>query len=136
MSVQRRAHVEWEGNLPGGRGTFTAGSGTMEDMAVTWASRVERLDGKTSPEELLASSHATCFAMALAHTLAGRGAIGEGLTVEAVATLDDERLRIPKVDLDVCGEVGSPRSSSGARPRRPRRLARSPTPSGPTSRCG
>jgi hypothetical protein len=35
MAVQLRAHVEWEGNLPGGRGTFTAGSGAMEDMAVT-----------------------------------------------------------------------------------------------------
>lgn len=105
MAVQRRAHVEWEGNLPGGRGTFTAGSGAMEDMAVTWASRVERPDGKTSPEELLASAHAACYAMALAHTLAGRGAIIEGLTVEAVATLDDERLRISAVDLDVRGEV-------------------------------
>jgi lipoyl-dependent peroxiredoxin len=105
MAVQRRAHVEWEGNLPGGRGTFTAGSGAMEDMAVTWASRVERPDGKTSPEELLAAAHASCYAMALAHTLAGKGVLIEGLTVEAVATLDEERLRISAVDLDVRGSV-------------------------------
>lgn len=105
MAVQRRAHVEWEGNLPGWRGTFTAGSGAIEDMVVTWASRVEHPDGKSGPEELLASAHATCYAMALAHTLAGRGAIIEGLTVEAVAALDDDLLRISAVDLDVRGEV-------------------------------
>jgi lipoyl-dependent peroxiredoxin len=78
MAVQRRAHVEWEGNLPGARGTFTAGSGAMEDMAVTWASRVERPDGKTGPEELLAAAHASCYAMALAHTLAGKGTLIKG----------------------------------------------------------
>jgi osmotically inducible protein OsmC len=65
---------------------------------------VERPDGKTGPEELLAA-HASCYAMALAHTLAGKGAFIEGLTVEAVATLDEERLRISAVDLDVRGSV-------------------------------
>ena len=73
MAVQRRAHVQWEGNPPGGWGTFTAGSGVMEDMAVTLASRVERPDGKTSPEGLLAAARASCYAMALAHTPAGKG---------------------------------------------------------------
>jgi lipoyl-dependent peroxiredoxin len=65
---------------------------------------VERPDGKTGPEELLAA-HASCYAMALAHTLAGKGAFIEGLTVEAVATLDEERLRISAADLDVRGSV-------------------------------
>ena len=45
----------------------------MEDMAVALASRVERPDGKISPEELLAAAHASCYAMALAHTPAGKG---------------------------------------------------------------
>ncbi len=48
--TERRAYVEWEGNLLSGRGTFAVGSGAMQDFPVTWAARVERPDGKTSPE--------------------------------------------------------------------------------------
>ncbi len=103
--AERKARVEWEGNLPSGRGTFTVGSGAMEDFPVTWASRVERPDGKTSPEELLAAAHASCYAMALSHTLAGRGAQIDQVTVEAVAALDDEQLRITSVDLDIRGSI-------------------------------
>jgi len=66
---------------------------------------VERPDGKTSPEKLLASARTSCYAMVLAYTLAGKGALIEGLTVETVATLDEERLRISAVDLDVRGSV-------------------------------
>ena len=62
--TERKAYVKWEGNLPSGRGTFTVGSGAMQDFPVTWAARVERPDGKTSPEELLAAAHASCYAMA------------------------------------------------------------------------
>jgi lipoyl-dependent peroxiredoxin len=80
----------------------------MDEMAVTRAARVERPEGKTSSEELLAAAHALCYAMALAHTLTGKGALKEGLTVEAVATLDEERLRISAVDLDVRGSVAGP----------------------------
>ncbi len=66
------AHVEWEGNLLSGRGTFTVGSGAIEELSVNWVSRVERPDGKTSPEELLTAAHASYYAMALSHNLAGR----------------------------------------------------------------
>ena len=103
--AERKAHVEWEGNLPSGRGTFTVGSGAIEDFPVTWASRIERPDGKTSPEELLAAAHASCYAMALSHTLAGKGAEFEEITVDAVAALDADLLRITTVDLDIRGTV-------------------------------
>ena len=103
--AERRARVEWEGNLPSGRGTFTVGSGAMEDFPVTWASRVDRPNGKTSPEELLAAAHASCYAMALSHTLAGRGAQIDQVTVEAVAELDAEMLKITFVDLDIRGSI-------------------------------
>lgn len=103
--AKRKACVEWEGNLPSGRGTFTVGSGAMEDFPVTWASRVDRPDGRTSPEELLAAAHASCYAMALSHTLAGRGAQIDQVTVEAVAALDADMLRIATVDLDIRGSV-------------------------------
>lgn len=77
----------------------------MDEHPATWASRVERPDDKTSPEKLLAASHASCYAMALSHTLAGKDAEIEQLTVDAVAAIDPERLKITTVDLDVRGEV-------------------------------
>ena len=70
-NVERRAHVVWEGDLASGSGRLTEESSkVIEEAPVTFASRVERPDGKTSPEELIASAHATCYAMALSNTLA------------------------------------------------------------------
>ena len=103
--AERKAHVEWEGNLPSGRGTFTVGSGAISDLPVTWASRIERPGGKTSPEELLAAAHASGYAMARSHTLAGKGAEFEQITVDAVAALDADLLRITTVHLEIRGTV-------------------------------
>jgi lipoyl-dependent peroxiredoxin len=104
--VERRARVVWEGDLMGGSGTLTEeDSGVLRDTPVTFAARTQRPDGKTSPEELIASAHATCYAMALSHTLAGKDAPPTRLEVEAVCTLDDEQLKITTVNLDVRGEV-------------------------------
>ena len=66
--AQRRAEVVWEGNLARGAGALSSGSGALE-LPVTWASRTEQPDGKTSPEELIAAAHGSCFAMALALVL-------------------------------------------------------------------
>ena len=63
--ARREAEIDWEGPLARGTGTLTSGSGALDELAVTWASRAERPDGKTSPEELIAAAHASCFAMAL-----------------------------------------------------------------------
>ena len=104
--VERRAHVVWEGDLMDGSGTLTEeDSGALRDTPVTFAARTQRPDGKTSPEELIASAHATCYAMALSHTLAGKDAPPTRLEVEAVCTLDDGQLKITSVNLDVRGEV-------------------------------
>jgi lipoyl-dependent peroxiredoxin len=105
-NVERRAHVVWEGDLAGGSGTLTEdSSGALTDAPVTWASRVERSDGKTSPEELIAAAHASCYSMAFSHTLAQGGNAPERLEVEAVCTFDDEALKITTVDLNVRGKV-------------------------------
>src|ERR671916_1987906 len=105
-NVERRAHVVWEGNLASGSGRLTEeDSGVLRETPVTFASRVEQPEGMTSPEELIASAHATCYAMALSSTLAEKGTPPERLTVNAVCTLDDEALKITAVDLDVRGEV-------------------------------
>jgi osmotically inducible protein OsmC len=103
--VEREAHVVWEGDLAEGSGSLSEGSGVLQDSPVTFASRVEQPDGKTSPEELIAAAHATCYAMALSHTLAGKDTPPERLEVDAVCTLDDEQLKITTMGLEVRGKV-------------------------------
>jgi osmotically inducible protein OsmC len=105
-NVERRAHVVWEGDLESGNGRLTEeDSGALSEAPVTFASRIGSPEGQTSPEELIASAHATCYAMALSNTLAGQGSPPEQLTVDAVCTLDDEQLKITSVDLNVRGQV-------------------------------
>ena len=89
MAAIRKADVVWEGTLARGSGKVTAASsGAYTDLAVTWASRTERSDGKTSPEELLASAHASCFAMALSFGLGNAGNPPDRLAVTAEVTFD------------------------------------------------
>ena len=104
-TAERRAEVVWEGNLARGNGSFTVGSGAMGEQSVTWASRTERSDGKTSPEELIAAAHASCFAMALSNVLDKGGTPPERLQISAVCTFDVENVKVSSVDLDVKGRV-------------------------------
>jgi osmotically inducible protein OsmC len=86
--AQRTATTSWDGDLVHGGGTVNGASGALDALAVTWASRTERSDGKTSPEELIAATHSSCFSMALAHGLTEAGHPPEHLEVEAMVTLD------------------------------------------------
>jgi osmotically inducible protein OsmC len=86
--AERSATTVWEGDLAHGNGTLTSGSGALGELPVTWASRTERSDGKTSPEELIAAAHCSCFSMALSSGLAQAGNPPERLTVTAAVTLD------------------------------------------------
>lgn len=104
-NVERNAHVEWDGDLMSGNGTVSEGSGVLNDSPVTFAARTQQPDGKTSPEELIAAAHATCYAMALSNTLAEGGNAPDHLTVDAVCTLDDQQLKITTVVLNVQGRV-------------------------------
>ena len=82
--ADRTAHVSWSGSLTEGGGTITSvGSGAFGPLDVTWASRAEESDGRTSPEELIAAAHAACFSMALSHGLAQSGTPPERLEVHA-----------------------------------------------------
>ena len=87
--ADRTANTVWEGGLAKGNGTLNLKSGATDDLSVTWASRTERSDGKTSPEELIAAAHASCFAMALSHELGEAGHEPERLEVSSVVTLDE-----------------------------------------------
>ena len=80
--------MKWEGNVARGNGAITAASGAFDDLPYSLASRVEKPDGKTSPEELLAAAHAGCYAMSLAGELARAGSTPELVDVQATVTLD------------------------------------------------
>jgi lipoyl-dependent peroxiredoxin len=86
--VQREADVSWEGNVARGSGSISGGTGAFENLPYSLATRIEKQDGKTSPEELLAAAHAACYAMSLAGELAGAGFTPDHLDVRAVVTLD------------------------------------------------
>lgn len=80
----RRATASWSGDLMGGSGTVTAySSGLFSDLPVSWGSRTEEVDGRTSPEELLAAAHAACYSMAFSNGLAKAGHPPEHLHVAA-----------------------------------------------------
>jgi osmotically inducible protein OsmC len=87
MATDRRADVVWQGDLMNGSGTIAAvPSGAFGPLDVSWASRAEEPNGKTSPEELVASAWAACFAMALSHALAQAGNPPEKLETSATVT--------------------------------------------------
>ena len=88
MAADRTANTVWEGGgLAKGQGTLTMqSSGVGGDLPVTWASRTERSDGKTSPEELIAAAHSSCYSMALSHALDQAGNPPERLDVTATVT--------------------------------------------------
>ncbi len=89
MAAVRTATVTWQGPLATGDGTVTASSsGLFTDLPVSWGSRTEAPDGRTSPEELLAAAHASCFAMALSGDLGRAGYTPDELHVEAEMTFD------------------------------------------------
>jgi osmotically inducible protein OsmC len=88
MAVQSSASTVWQGDLAHGAGTTTPASGAFPAVDVSWASRTKRAAGKTSPEELLAAAHASCYCMALSNELGQAGTPPERL--EATATVEFE----------------------------------------------
>lgn len=86
MSAESSAKTVWEGDLVNGRGTTVAASGALPEVEVTWAARTERVSGTTSPEELLAAAHASCFCMALSSGLAKAGTPPERLGATATVS--------------------------------------------------
>ena len=108
MAAVRRAEVTWQGELARGSGAVTAASSNaFSQLPITWGSRTERADGRTSPEELIAAAHASCFAMALSYGLGNAGSPPERLTVTAEVTFDrtDQGFKVQSSALTVRGVV-------------------------------
>jgi len=99
------AHVTWSGSLLEGSGTIeSVGSGVFSALPITWRARTGEEGGKTTPEELIAAAHASCFSMALSHGLAGDGTPPESLETSATVTFVPGT-GITKVALTVRGSV-------------------------------
>lgn len=87
MAADRRAEVTWEGDLFNGAGTITSvQSGAFGPLGVSWPARTEEPNGTTSPEELIAAAHASCYCMALSNTLAKAGTPPTRLNASATVT--------------------------------------------------
>jgi lipoyl-dependent peroxiredoxin len=83
MATTRQASTHWEGSLFEGSGTTTLDSSGLGSFEVSWPSRAEEPQGRTSPEELLAAAHASCFSMALSNGLAKAGTPPQTLDTRA-----------------------------------------------------
>jgi lipoyl-dependent peroxiredoxin len=83
MATTRNATAHWEGNLFEGAGQVTLQSSGIGTFDVTWAARTEEANGKTSPEELIAAAHSSCFSMALSNGLAQAGTAPTSLDTSA-----------------------------------------------------
>lgn len=89
MAATRTAEVTWKGSLAEGEGSIDhVTSGSLARLPVTWASRTEAPDGRTSPEELVAAAHASCYAMSFSGRLGRNGTPPASLRVTAVVTFD------------------------------------------------
>jgi len=108
MATTRTAKAHWEGSLMEGAGQVALESSGVGKYDVTWASRANDANGKTSPEELIAAAHSSCFAMQLSANIAEAGGTPQSLDVSADVSLGPDKaggFRITGIKLTVRGEV-------------------------------
>jgi lipoyl-dependent peroxiredoxin len=86
LAARRTANAHWEGNLLEGEGTVTLSSSNIGTYDVSWPARAAEPHGRTSPEELLAAAHSSCYSMAFSHGLAGKGYKVETVDTQAEVT--------------------------------------------------
>ncbi|GAB3293886.1 OsmC family peroxiredoxin [Parasphingorhabdus pacifica] len=111
--TERNATTRWSGDLASGSGNVSLESSRLGDYSVTWAARTEAPEGKTSPEELIAAAHSSCYSMQLSGLLGasgtppetiatsaevGFGPSGEGFAITGITLT--VRARVPEVDAE------------------------------------
>src|SRR5918992_4039315 len=87
--ITREAEIVWDGSIARGAGVVSATSSGAFALPTTIASRVGDPEGKTSPEELLAAAHASCYVTSLGGELARAGTPPERLSVRCTITMDE-----------------------------------------------
>ena len=108
MAEVRTATVVWNGDLLTGSGLITyVSSGVVSRLPVSWAARTGPHNGKTSPEELLAAAHASCFSMAFSARLAKNGTPAAQLDVKAEISFDNASggWKVTQSTIKVVGDV-------------------------------
>ncbi len=89
IAAKRNVETTWKGSLETGQGELKGTSGALDGLKVTWGSRIDRPDGRTSPEELAAAAHSSCFAMALELTLDQNKTSATQLNVSCTVSLEE-----------------------------------------------
>ncbi|WP_271394736.1 OsmC family peroxiredoxin [Neomicrococcus lactis] len=106
MAVTRSARTEWNGDLVSGSGQTTFETSKLGTFDVTWRARAEAAEGKTSPEELIAAAHATCYSMAFSNILKTAGHAPERIDTRAEVDFStDGGAQIPEIRLIVRADV-------------------------------
>lgn len=105
MTFSRHATISWQGGIMDGTGSAKAGSGAF-DLPVTFPRRIGEPEGSTSPEELIAAAHGTCYAMVIAATLGRKSASAKSTSVTCTVTGEktDAGLKIKTSKLEVVAE--------------------------------
>jgi osmotically inducible protein OsmC len=104
MATTRTATTHWEGALTDGKGQVTMESSGIGTYDVSWPARAEEPNGKTSPEELIAAAHSSCFSMALSGALAKQGTPPSALQTKADVTFQPGE-GITGIHITVVGSV-------------------------------
>jgi osmotically inducible protein OsmC len=104
MALKSIGRTHWEGDLFEGKGTASLDSGAVEPMQVTWKARTEEHGGLTSPDELIAAAHSSCYSMAFSNILAKNETPPTSLDVTATATFVPGE-GITTMELAVVGDV-------------------------------
>src|SRR5688500_20244046 len=104
-TFSRTVTVDWAGSIMEGKGSAKAGTGAFT-LPVTFPARIGEPQGHTSPEELMAASHAACYAMALNATLGRKNASATRTVVTATVTADkgDAGIKLTTSKLKVVAE--------------------------------
>jgi len=108
MEIKRHAEVTWSGDLLSGGGIINyVTSGAFSRLPVTWATRTDAHNGRTSPEELIAAAHASCFSMAFSARLGKNGTPPAKLDTKVVITFakGDAGWKIATSTITVKGDV-------------------------------
>jgi len=104
VATTRKASTTWTGGLADGRGEVTLQSSGLGTYDVSWAARSEEPNGKTSPEELIAAAHSSCFSMALSNILGKAGTPPQQLQTSAEVDFQPGQ-GITQIRLSVRGQV-------------------------------
>jgi osmotically inducible protein OsmC len=107
--MKTQAAAVWEGDLMSGKGKVSSRtSNVLREAGLSWKSRTESVGSNTTPEELLAAAHASCFAMALSHGLAQAGKPPQKLEVTATVSFGPKQgggFAVQESALEVRGTV-------------------------------